>query len=62
MRNRIKGENESKCKGRNSPGGPVVKSPPSKVGDMILIPSRASKIPHAPGQLSLWVAREARTS
>ena len=40
MRNRIKGKNELKCKGRNSPGGLVVTNPPSKAGDMGLIPSR----------------------
>ena len=34
MRNRIKGKNELKCKGRNSPGGLVVTNPPSKAGDM----------------------------
>ena len=62
MRSRIKGKKELKCKGRNSPGGPVLKNPPSKAGDMDLIPSRGSKIPHAPGQLSLCAAREARSS
>ena len=33
------------------PGGPVVKDPPSNVGDMGLIPGGGTKIPHAAGQL-----------
>ena len=34
------------------PGGPVVKNPPSSVGDGSSIPGRGTKIPHATGQLS----------
>ena len=39
-------------KGRDFPGGPVVKNPPSNAGDSGLIPGRGTKIPHAAGQLS----------
>ena len=35
------------------PGGSVVESPPSNAGDVGSIPGRATKIPHAVGQLSL---------
>ena len=37
---------------RNSPGGPVVKNPPSNAGVTGLITDRGTKIPHAAGQLS----------
>ena len=37
-------------------GGPVVKNPPSKAGDVGLIPGRGTKIPHAAEQLSLHAA------
>ena len=37
---------------RGFPGGPVVKNPSSSAGDMGSIPGRATKIPHAAGQLS----------
>ena len=45
------------AKGRRKgfPGGPVVKNPPSNVGDVGSIPGRGTKIPHAVGQLSLPV-------
>ena len=36
----------------DSPGGPVVKNPPSNAGDAGSIPGRGTKIPHAAGQLS----------
>ena len=36
----------------NFPGGPVVKNPPSNVGDVGLIPVQGTKIPHATGQIS----------
>ena len=35
------------------PGGPVVKTPSSSVGDVGLIPGQRSKISHAVKQLSL---------
>ena len=35
------------------PGGPVVKNPPSNIGDAGSIPGRGTNIPHAVGQLSL---------
>ena len=38
------------------PGGPVVKNPPCKAGDMGSIPGWGTKIAHATGQLSLCVA------
>ena len=38
--------------GWDFPGGPVVKNPPSNVGDAGSIPGRGTKIPHASGQLS----------
>ena len=38
--------------GRDFPGGPVVKNPPSIAGDVGSIPGRGTKIPHAAGQLS----------
>ena len=41
---------------RNFPGGPEVKNPPSNAGDVALIPSRGTKIPHASQQLSLSAA------
>ena len=37
---------------RHFPGGPMVKNPPSNAGDVGLIPSQGTKIPHATGQLS----------
>ena len=39
--------------GRDFPGGPVVKNPPSNAGDADSIPAQGIKIPHAVGQLSL---------
>ena len=39
--------------GRDFPGGPVVKNPPSNAGDTGSIPGEGTKIPHAVGQLSL---------
>ena len=38
---------------KDFPSGSVVKNPPSNAGDTGLIPGRATKIPHAAGQLSL---------
>ena len=38
---------------KDSPGGPMVKNPPSNTGDMDSIPGQRAKIPHAAGQLSL---------
>ena len=38
---------------RDIPGGPVIKNPPSKAGDVGSIPGGGSKIPHAAGQLRL---------
>ena len=37
---------------RDFPGSPVVEKPPSKAGDMGLIPGWGIEIPHAMGQLS----------
>ena len=37
---------------RDFPGGPVVKNPPYKAGDLGPIPRQGTKIPHAAGQLS----------
>ena len=37
---------------RDSPGGPVVKNPPSSAGDVGSIPGLGTKIPCAAGQLS----------
>ena len=42
----------SKSPWMDFPGGPVVKNPPSKAGNMGSIPGRGTKIPHAAGQLS----------
>ena len=42
-----------KWKHQNFPSGPVVKNPPSKAGDVGLIPGQKTKIPHATAQLSL---------
>ena len=39
-------------KNSDFPGGPVVKNPPSNVGDTGSIPGQGTKIPHAGGQLS----------
>ena len=39
--------------GKDFPGGPVVKNPPSKAGDAGSIPGGGTEIPHAAGQLSL---------
>ena len=36
----------------DSPGGPVVKNPPSNAGDMSLIPGRGTEIPCAVEQLN----------
>ena len=43
----------SKYNYEDFPGGPVVKNPPSNVGDKGSIPGRGTKIPHAVEQLSL---------
>ena len=37
---------------RDFPGGPVVKTTPSNVGDAGSIPGQETKIPHVAGQLS----------
>ena len=37
---------------KDFPGGPVVKNPPSKAGDVGSIPDQGKKIPHVMGQLS----------
>ena len=37
---------------RDSPGGSVVKNPPSNVGDKGSTPGQGTKIPHTVGQLS----------
>ena len=42
-----------KSTGRDIPGGPAVKNPPSNAGNVGLIPGKGIKIPHAMGQLSL---------
>ena len=39
----------------DSPGGPVAKTAPSNAGGVGSIPGWATKIPHAPEQLSLKV-------
>ena len=40
-----------KCR-RDFPGGPVLKNPPSNVGDVGLISVWGTKIPHTAGQIS----------
>ena len=47
---------------RDCPGGPVVKKPPSNVGNMGLIPGWGTKIPQALGQLSLHVTTTESTN
>ena len=47
------GNREQKLNLRNFPGGPVVKNLPCNAGDVSSIPGQGTKIPHAPGQLSL---------
>ena len=42
----------SERKGRDFPGGPVVKNIPSSAGDGASIPGGGTKIPYATGQLS----------
>ena len=42
-----------KSTGRDVPGGPALKNPPSNAGNVGLIPGKGIKIPHAMGQLSL---------
>ena len=37
----------------DEPGGPVVKNSPSNAADEGSVPGQGTKIPHAPGQLSL---------
>ena len=37
----------------DSPGGPIVRNPPSNAGDASSIPGQGTKIPHATRQLSL---------
>ena len=41
-----------KVRSGDSPGGPVVKNPPSNAGDAGSMPGRGTKTPHAAGQLS----------
>ena len=41
---------------RDFPGGPVVKNPPAIAGDFRMISGPETKIPHAPGQLSMQAA------
>ena len=41
-----------KAPGRDFPGDPVVKNPPSNAGDVGSIPGQGTKIPRAMGQLS----------
>ena len=41
-----------KCWGRDFPGGPAVKNPPSNTGDAGSIRGRGTRIPHTVGQLS----------
>ena len=41
---------------RDFPGGPVVKTSPSSIGDENLIPGQEAKIPQAAEQLSLCTA------
>ena len=43
------------------PGGPAVKNPLAKSGDMGLIPGQKTKIPRAAGQLSLHTATRVYT-
>ena len=38
---------------RDSPGGPIVRNPPSNAGDASSVPGQGTKIPHATRQLSL---------
>ena len=38
------------------PGGKVVKNPPANAGDTGWTPGPGTKIPHASGQLSLYIA------
>ena len=40
-----------KILGRDLPGGPMVKNPPSNAGDAGSIPGWGTKIPHTVGQL-----------
>ena len=40
---------------KDFPGGTVVKKPPSKAGDVGLIPGRGTKIPHSAEQLGLCI-------
>ena len=42
-----------KLLGRDFPGGPVVRSPPSNAGDAGSIPSWGTRVPHAREQLGL---------
>ena len=41
---------------KDFPSVPMVKNPPFNAGDAGSIPSRGTKIPHASGLLSPWVA------
>ena len=45
-------DEQIKTSGRNFPGGPAVKNPPSKAGNVGSIPGWGTKIPYAMGQLS----------
>ena len=42
-----------KSTGREVPGGPAVRNPPSHAGNVGLILGKGTKIPHVMGQLSL---------
>ena len=46
----------------DSPGGPVVKNPPSNVGDAHSIPGQGTKIPYPSGQLSLHTTMKTQRS
>ena len=46
--------------GRDFPGGPVVKNPPSNARDAGSIPGRGPRIPYAAGQLGPHALTEAR--
>ena len=55
--------NKFKTQWTDSPGGLVIKNPPSNAGDASSIPGRGTKIPHAVWHLSLGnAAKEAQIS
>ena len=47
---------------RDFPGGPVVKSPPSKAEDMGSIPGQGTEIPCTPGHLSTHTSTKTQHS